>query len=311
MSLPTPSPAIGITPYTDESLVGFIFRLAKRVGYGTAGGMLALANARRIPTNRPELSLLEVYSALSKVPVADLEALGWGPPDRKRGIFRGRILQNAMFRGTATYSTRTICPHCLSEAAYYRAWWDIVPITACPIHNVYLINSCGRCGDDLRWTGRDIAACKCGAVLQDLQTRPLSVTEIGGSATIQGLLGDSRFEAQAVAVRCQPHLSDMTDGEIVEFLWRLGLELIGPRPKIFSVEHPGNLVLDAHIALKEALGAIHRWPDGFSEAADIMIERWGRLRTISAFRRWRDTLQQGHGQAIVDTITKKLEINAL
>jgi hypothetical protein len=302
-------PVLGVIPIPDETLVSFMFRLAVSQGYPTAQALLRPTGEPR-PTNRPNALLLRKYADLAGVAVADIERLGWGPPDPTHGEFRGHRLANAMFGGTFQYGNpRMVCPLCLEEAPYYRAWWDLVPVSVCVTHAVRLIWSCPTCGENLRWNGRYLTACKCGSDLRASRTSPVDRADLIGTEAIHGLLGDGRFSDEAASVRGMPPFADMSDAEIVDFLWRLGLELLGPRKKAFSVEQPNELAADAHVALTRAVHAMRIWPDGFRQAIDLMLDRWGRTGTKDALRRWREKLDDGHGAVIAEVATKHLGIS--
>ena len=311
MSAEIPIPTVGITPYPDESLAGFLFRLTVAQGYLSTNHMLA-PTGDVSPTNRPEPALLANYAKLSGCKISELEPLGWGPPHPHRGSFRGRSLPNAMFRGTREYSrARCACPQCLDESDHHRAWWDIVAISACPAHSARLIDACRRCGMSFSWKrGRDLRACKCGADIRNMAADPLPPDVLAGTALVHGLLGDPRYAAEADTFRALPTMSDLSDGETVEFLWRLGLELIGPRPKIFSVQQPNELAADAHMALLAAQKAVET-PGGIEDALDMMVARWSAKRAERAFGRWRSGLADRHGLVVAGIFEKALKINAL
>lgn len=125
-----------------------------------------------------------------------------------------------------------------------------------------------------------------------------------------GLLGDVRFAEQATKVRGLSALADLDPAETVDFLFRLGLERMGNRAKIFSVENPGEVADKAHIALNRALEALEPWPDAFFGVLADMRSRWGTTATASmrlcagAVERWLDGLPEGHGQVIRNAVSE-------
>ena len=115
---------------------------------------------------------------------------------------------------------------------------------------------------------------------------------------------DARFAADAQRVRTLPPFRDLADNHIVEFLYRLGLEAIGARPKIFSTEQAGELAWSAHLALNRGLEVAERWPDSFFEALDNMRRRSASTvaaslrRYVGPIERWLERLSGGMGHVI-------------
>src|SRR5258708_6593346 len=111
--------AVGLDPIADESLISFMFRLAKRRRRLSAWS-IARACGFEWWTNRPRPEWLAKLAELSDVKLAKLEALTYGPPEDTRvARFRGRTLHPGVFRRRGT-ADRRICPDCLEESHHHR-----------------------------------------------------------------------------------------------------------------------------------------------------------------------------------------------
>jgi len=293
--------SISARPYPDESFIGYVFRLAKLRHMPTAYKLLPMAHPF---TNRPNAAALALLATDARVPISELERITWGPLNSTIGRFRGLELPLTVFdrRGSAD---RRVCPECLADAAYYRAIWDLTFVAACPIHRRLLVDDCTNCGRPLRWNGGELA--RCGYCSHDLTRVPSSsITEddARGTETVFGLLGDMRFAGQAAHARTLAPFRDLQDRWIVEFLFRAGLEIIGARPKLFSMEQPNELAWEAHIALTRGLDVAEAWPEAFIAMMDRMRQRRTDFQTLTlkfsvgAVERWLARLPPDQGLEI-------------
>ncbi len=310
MPLPAPLPghALGVTPYPDESLVGFLFRLARRRRLATIRPLMAASGIVNL-TAQPNAQQLEALAGVASLKVSQLEAITYGPPNPAIGLFRGIPLPSNVFdsRGDAQ---RRVCPDCLREAAYHRAIWDLAFISVCPVHRKVLVDTCRRCCLPLRWSGADLTRCghaDDGNLTQSVAD-DVSESDVRATRAIHGLLRDERFAADAERVRALPPFRDLADNYIVEFLFRLGLEVIGARPKLFSTEQAGELAWSAHLALNRGLEAAERWPSGFFGVLNNMRRRSASTvaaslrRYVWPIERWLDKLPVGMGVVIREEV---------
>ena len=304
------APALGIKPHPDESLIGFVFRLAARRRMST-GRRLAFACGFDRLTNQPKPEWLRNLATRAQVDPSSLEAISYGPPDDRRGVFRGAVLPSNVFDGRGGVP-RKVCPQCLSESGHHRAFWDLSFIAICPVHRVELIDQCRSCGGWLRWLGRDLTRCGgrgcLGGDLTRMPANPVPDEDVRGTRTVHGLLGDERFQAEADHARSLEPFRDLGNSDIVEFLYRLGLETLGGRSKIFSLEQAGELAYQAHRALTLGLAAAQRWPDGFYEILDGMRRRSasttsaGLRKYVVPVERWLDQLPEERGGALKEAV---------
>ncbi len=300
-SRPQGQHSVSARPRPDESLIGYIFRLAAR-RFTSARGLAEDCGFNRL-TNRPEPAWLAALAETSGMPQADLHAISYGIPNDAVGWFRGHELGSNAFdrRGGVD---RRVCPRCLEEADHHRAIWDLLFVAACPIHKVRLADCCRTCGEPLRWLEGRLLVCGCGAILRRMQAEALSDADLRGTRAVYGLLGDSNFAAEAAHVQGFEPFRDLAPGKVVEFLFRIGLELVAPRSKVFSMDQTGELAWEAHVALSRGLALAEAWPGAFLETLAIMKERaagtpgFGLRQSVGPVERWLDRLPPGSGTAI-------------
>jgi hypothetical protein len=295
---------LGIRAKADESLIGFAYRLAVRRNMQTGKSIYLEAGIRNL-TNRPMEFELQRLADVALLPAAELAIISFGPPDSAlRWLYRGRSLPAAMFKGHMAF--RKVCPECLIESPYHRSIWDLACISACPEHRCTLVSNCPNCGELIRWRGVDLTlcgACKDGNLTRS-PLRQVPATGLAATMAVHGLLDDERFAGNADRLRRRPPFVDMAPEHIVEFLWRLGLGVVCTRPKLFSMEHPGEAQLLAHVALQAALDAVGKWPDGLYLAFDQTRQRWGPSaenvpsRLVKAIKRWLLSLPPGSGREL-------------
>ena len=134
---------------------------------------------------------------------------------------------------------------------------------------------------------------------------PVAPELLDGLAVAYGFLGDERFADDSRSAMSLPPLRDLEPVDAVEFIFRLGMDLTsGPRRKMFSLEHPGELDQPTHVALHLGLAAARDWPDAFLGAPAVIAQNrapwsvmhWWKWR--AAVGRWLDRVPSGRGVAI-------------
>lgn len=299
------STALTLDPHTEENLVSYIFRLAA-YRYLSSAKMLLSACKFDSFTNQPRPEWMAELAKTACVEEKDLWAISYGQPDRKWAMFRGQFVSQSVIekRGAAD---RRICPACIGEIPVHRAIWDLRYVAICPVHRVVLMDVCPACGKPIRWLGGDLTRCVCSGKpeLSSFVAEDAAPEDIGATAAVYGLMGDLRFQAEADQVRSLPSFRDLAGANIAEFLYRLGLERMGRQNKYFSSENPGDLVWEAHIAMRRGLEAMTPWPSAFHRVIDEMRQRsnlspaMSRRRAVGAVERWQAGLPEGQGTEIL------------
>ena len=97
--------ALGITPYPDESLVGFLFRLARRRRLPTIRPLMFASGIVNL-TTQPSGQQLRALAEVASLEVGQLEAITYGPPNPAIGLFRGIPLPSNVFDGRGNAQRR-------------------------------------------------------------------------------------------------------------------------------------------------------------------------------------------------------------
>lgn len=176
------------TPEADESLVGFLTRLAER---NRLDNPLWLARVVGIPFATVDVAAttpfdLGLLSSVSGIDVLTLARMAYWPSGTSRRV---TFLDHRIGREMVTLRHRRACPRCLFLSDHHRAPWDLSVVTVCPHHAIRLIDCCPACGSGLGWTHGSVASCRCGADLRSAPTEPVSREELGGVVYLYRTLG--------------------------------------------------------------------------------------------------------------------------
>lgn len=243
-------------PFPDESLPGFLKRMAEANGFDGLKRFLAMLQPDF--TTFPQAALraagdLDLAAFLALTP-EELDRLCYGD-----GPLR-RILGRELSRDLVAIGERKACPLCLDEAPYHRATWDLVPISVCPVHAVRLVDRC-TCGARLGWGSRPLLRCSdmgCADDVRDIPAFSVPDKEMGGVRAVDALLrhGDcDGLDAGQVA--------DLSVGERIFLIFRLGVFALGyersTRPPVFARQHGDQF----HRVLDAGWRICADWPRGF------------------------------------------------
>lgn len=155
-------------PYSDESLAGYIIRLAESNHYNSPNWILSCAELRSnesIPF--PDSERPSPLSQLIEVEDKKLKAM------IDTNVIRHGIFYYSIYR----YAIK-ICPKCLKESAYCRAIWDNKLIRVCPFHQCYLITKCPQCNQIIKWARPSVNRCKCSFDFRNSKVTIARSTEI-------------------------------------------------------------------------------------------------------------------------------------
>lgn len=67
------------------------------------------------------------------------------------------------------------CPLCLRKKAYHRKIWDLLIITACPIHKCILQSICPQCNKSLKMSRKFV--CKCNCEFDFREVKPIFISD--------------------------------------------------------------------------------------------------------------------------------------
>lgn len=175
-------------PESDESLTGYLRRLASVNGLPSVNSLAVLADTPlNYLINHPDIPLNDYHmlARLSAQPADSLRDLtfqhlmakfGRGDPRRRAGPFLNRTL---------AFHLR-YCPQCLAESLYYRLVWRFKLLQGCPHHGCRFLEVCPGCGEAIPLFSApfDLSKCPhCKADLLHTEVRPLAAAQYDGAIT--------------------------------------------------------------------------------------------------------------------------------
>lgn len=256
--------------YPDESLQGYLLRLAAENGFSTANVMMRYGRVSlRVATRRSDLTLL---SALVDQSVERLEAITYWPG-------KGRSRQFSRFFGSELKNFHLqvdpcrVCPDCLSEQPYCRAIWDVRLASICAIHRKLLLERCASCANPISWRRGNVTTCgHCGGDFRAMRCQEASE----GAADLCGLIHDRLAPNGPLATgsRGFPSLCwAIPPAQLLELIRFLGGYAIDPTGSFQHSRLPRRDPERLHALLKEAAGALADWPSGFHSLLDGIREK--------------------------------------
>jgi hypothetical protein len=279
-----------VTPEADESLVGFLVRLAERnrienpLWLGRTVG-ISFATLDVAATKMFDLGSLSEASGVAQPTLA---RMAYWPCEGNRKV---SFLGNALGREMVSLQHRRVCPQCLAASAHHRAAWDVSIVTVCPVHGVRLVDRCTDCGGRLGWSRGSVARCRCGADLRMATHESVPRAELRGVDHVHRALG-LPMGATAAPGLVSESLKRLAADETLSLLLHLGWFADGargrPRPIKLSTTMP-----DLHRCLDVGYEACAAWPDSFYAYLDILRGhaaarpgRYGLTKQLGAFADW-------------------------
>ncbi|TDV58890.1 TniQ family protein [Pseudomonas sp. LP_7_YM] len=240
---------VRLTPYTDESLHGFLRRVSQRnLAPGVKAFLGSFGIKFRSTFSEPEVAQL---AGVLGVDAADL-AIRQFSPDNRNPMLRLKYqrIESAKF-----------CPACMGEQPYQRMGWAHVLVTACPRHGILLRTSCAACGQGVSADG-SLDHCSCGHSYAKNPAQPASDQALALSAL---LLGVDHVARQSLPPTWS---TGLPSSDTAELLCLLGKHFIQESPGgLLPKPSRGRAADDDVIAWGRAgFDLLLQWPSRFNEA---------------------------------------------
>lgn len=282
--------SVGADPKPDESLPGFVLRMARRMRFPKTERL-----AGRVGLRQPG----SAFTAADLGPLVDLigtdralvEAIAYRPLARTA---HHRILGASIHREFIDVSRRQLCPLCLMASLHHRACWDLALATACADHGVRLVGACRQCGRRLGWSWPDMGRCRCGADMRALAPAAVPDAERDANRALLDLLGPAPLSW------LPGRLAGCESSDLMKLLMCLGMFLTGWRKerRIETLVAAGPDAVAP--VLVSGVAVLREWPaplHGFlSEQRRQTVARRGRYgarRDFGAFYDWLTLMEPG------------------
>jgi muconolactone delta-isomerase len=185
-------------PEKDESFIGYLVRLTEANAYDTPSWILSLSDIDYMELQWTFAFVFDSSKGLEKLAqltdnaLANLTALSYLPPDSSQGEtseheynFYGAFLNRSIIRPHCP----KICPKCLSESGYCFRVWDCSLVTACPVHECLLLDSCPKCRRRIKCIRKRLSSCPCGCDWREIDPQFLAADELAVSRRVYQLCG--------------------------------------------------------------------------------------------------------------------------
>lgn len=185
-------------PEKDEGFISYLLRLTEANGYDTPSWILSLSGIDYMELQWKftfVFSCSEGFKKFAKLtgnPLSDLIELLYLPASSPKNItrdgnynFYGAFFNRSIIRPHCP----KVCQKCLAESGYCRRVWDCSLVTACPIHECLLLDTCPKCKRRLRPIRNGLSVCACGCDWSQLQPHLRPEHEIAVSRRIYQLCG--------------------------------------------------------------------------------------------------------------------------
>ncbi len=244
------------SPFTGESLPGYILRTAERNGYSP----MKLLHYAGMDDNeaRSARPSLEKLAPLFGKSASELKAAGL---DSQHAEDKGRYLQ-VMGHSIPFMYTRSknasICLECVRKNGFIEGFHELKYAVACPVHQVRTVRNCATCHKPLSWQRDGLTKCSCGAEIiqtdSDKVTNPAVLTLLGilYAKLMRQPLNRAQMEQNGFPLEAMEQLSIQT---LLSMIYRFGL---------FNGEQAADADAD-FMAVETAADALSGWPHRFHD----------------------------------------------
>lgn len=259
-----PPLAFSVVPDPDESLVGFLIRLAEANFLRTASPILTLAGAKhQQPPTLKDIPRLADLCGCHPDQLIDLFGLV-KKTENGSTVWR---LANEWITKPYFVSSRTLafCPICLTEMPRLRCLWELTLYSVCAIHGIRLVDRCPSCSRPARWQRSTITHCICGGQFGEADRVPESGYGLLVARLIEQHLPGSR--QLSVPSLLPDHmlrrLTNLSLDALFKTLWLFGRQLPDARSRKTGQGLHRPRPTEALEIIEGACTCLTNWPSAF------------------------------------------------
>lgn len=260
---------IRLSPMEGESALGFCLRSVR------ANGLNLHWLRREVGVGECRIITAAYADRISMLLQCDPEWLRAGLSAGSRAehiIYLGHHLhQRNQLRGTHPQ----ICVRCAHREGVCRATWELSLVTACPVHNCLLIDTCSVCGATLSWDRPELAICRCGRPFRTGNASSPGAFERASAVLLSDLLEKKLY------ARAHPP-SDWTNAGLPSFLHSVSLGAAASVIKAFGWSDQPYQRLAASSSTRAIstdvwLRVVERACERLSELQSMEVSAWHQL----------------------------------
>lgn len=282
-------------PQPDESLMGYLLRLAEANHYDSPKWILDLAGLkissldegwRRLCQTRVDFTLFRQLTGLTQ---PEVEELQHEIVSEEEYDYNSRDAHRTVPVDAIRFSHPKVCPDCLRENNYCRKLWDLLVITVCPLHQTVMMDKCPCCNRKISWNRKGTSECRCGYDWRDAETSRLERSEF--RATEWLMRSPTSALSQGVSARKEDvPIRRLSFNDLSRVLRCLAEFLPVGEAKLRL--HSGLENDLCHVALEKAAAVLEDWPAGFRRFCEqsLLETTWPDLASCLNRLAGRDTL---------------------
>ncbi|WP_410801874.1 TniQ family protein [Paraburkholderia sp. SIMBA_053] len=253
-----------LAPRTDESLGGYVIRLAEaNAGHSPERIMRSVFGE----CAQPQLDRSTQFAAYCRAEPDDIWGLSgfWrkqhGPiPECRLGP--SWVIAKPHMSGPC----KAICPRCLQDGGYSRDTWDISLYTCCVEHQCDLIDRCPECRRLLVWSRQSMTRCHCGFDMRHARETLATSGRLYISASLSDCVARTRLSpgAQTRATnRAYATISLVHPNTALQTLWFLAVSLPALIDEKICRGRAGVPLPTARIHADRGFHMLEDWPENF------------------------------------------------
>ncbi|TPG70261.1 MerR family transcriptional regulator [Brevibacillus laterosporus] len=276
-----------LRPYYDESLYGYLIRLTEVNNYPKLKWILEMIDIGYLTKTKLFSTVDSVNYSLSKL--SDITGINeeelWKLTFVKEfeNLDENQIVYSRI-RTKRLFSRKIkVCPCCLQENQYFRKVWELVSVTTCPKHEVFLIDRCPECKDFLKRNRSSVSKCHCGYDLCDSSVVKVSKKNLRLTKLIHTLLGQQYHDLSVYTV-----LYSLNIWQLHKILLLIMFEIDGLPIHRQKVEIDQFSLEDNHKNFMFAFEVFNDWPKNFHEFLDNISpkQNWTKLRQVGVIKEY-------------------------
>lgn len=257
-------------PHSDESLSGYLLRVAETNGYSSVSWLFDMADLPMRALTSP-MNLGSLARRLD-ADLADLQRRTyWPPPGRTKAY--SQFFGHAVRKFQLLRQTARVCPDCLKQSAYCRNTWDIRLAVACHYHSKLMVESCPNCSRRLTWRRKKVCNCGyCGFDLRDHSVGAAPEPVLALMKRLHRAINRERYgEASA------DPLDALSLMELLDLVQLTGSYAMGLRNKGAALGLARRSPQHIAVLLEAAANVLEDWPSGFFALLDEIGENTAAL----------------------------------
>lgn len=259
-------------PEPDESLSGFVLRLAEANGYDRPSALFSVPDGTTPDLNGRYISkpIAEAVAEIAGLQADYLINRAYTGFERAGGaMFYGTELPNSQI----SPARPKVCPDCLLGRPILQAAWDLTLWVVCPYHRCYLINRCQSCGSPIEWERPRVTLCHhCGSPLTSVIGEPADHPAIELSLQMATLV--PVLPREVPRSKFAERLRDLNLRNLVGLI-----KFLGSSPRANRLSRMKITPTQARSVFNNAAEVLDTWPEGYHR----FTERW-ELLDPTAFR---------------------------